>query len=699
VNIPATEFAAVIPAYNEAATIHAVATRTLRYIHLVIVVDDGSSDRTAEAIRELPVTVLRHPHNQGKAAALWLGMQYALERGAAAVLTLDGDGQHEPDDIPALIAMHRRDPMAIIIGARFRRKQAIPWLRAIAHRTANFWVSWAAGYQIQDSQSGFRLYPAAVLNKAGSRCDPTSGFAFESEVLIEAGRMGIPIRAVPVPAIYGRHLRRSHFRQMRDVARITGMVAQKLLANRMDIPGLLKSRRCPSRPLASSGPPISAEGHQLPHRHRVLFMAEAVSLAHVARAVALARTLDPDRYDVHLACDRRYLHLFEPLPATVHAIQSIDSNQFQDRLLKGRPLYSATDLRGYVKEELRLLGNLNPDAVIGDFRLSLSVSARIAAVPYMTVTNAHWSPYARQRFIVPELAITERFGPRFGQGLFTMMRPFVFARYTLALNRVRREYGLPSLGYSLPRMFMEADATLYADLPELVPTYNRPPQHHYLGPVLWSPESTPVWWDSLPDIRPMAYVSLGTSGRSDLLPMVLRALDRLGVGALVSTAGRISPAAVTARTWMSRYLPGLKAAARADVVICNGGSATVYQALGAGTPVLGIPSNLDQYLMMGYLQQYGAGEYLRAGDLTLQALTDLLDQILHTPGYRLQADRLRSVIRSGGLAERFEHLLIPFLGAASRVPRATSLTNHRALPAHVGAGRYGPPYYHDGGEG
>ena len=137
---------------------------------------------------------------------------------------------------------------------------------------ANFWISWAAGSRVPDSQSGFRLYPTAVLNAVGSGCDAMSGFAFESELLIEAGRIGVPIRTVPVSAIYGRHLRQSHFRKVRDVIRITRMVAGKLLAKRLDIPGLLKSRRpCHSNPdsfrAASSlrwiRPCLGADGYSL----------------------------------------------------------------------------------------------------------------------------------------------------------------------------------------------------------------------------------------------------------------------------------------------------------------------------------------------------------------------------------------------------------------------------------------------------
>lgn len=242
-NQASSEFAAVIPAYNEAATIYDVAARTFEYVARVIVVDDGSSDGTAEALRTLPVTVLRHPRNLGKAATLWLGMQHAVDHNATAIITLDGDGQHEPEDIPALIAMHCKDPLAIVIGSRLHDARDIPLARYIANRVANFWISWASRQPIADSQSGFRVYPASVLSAVGSLCDRTAGFVFESEVLIEAGRKGIPIRSVPISSVYGRHLRRSHFRQVRDIIRITRMVGGKLLDRRLDLSGLVKSRK------------------------------------------------------------------------------------------------------------------------------------------------------------------------------------------------------------------------------------------------------------------------------------------------------------------------------------------------------------------------------------------------------------------------------------------------------------------------
>ncbi|MGH7257575.1 MAG: glycosyltransferase [Nitrospiraceae bacterium] len=672
-----SEFTVVIPAYNEAATIRDVAARTLEYVAQVIVVDDGSSDNTAMACHDLPVTVLRHSHNLGKAAALWRGMQYAIEHEITAIITLDGDGQHEPEDIPALIAMHRKDPLAIVIGSRLHDARDIPMARYIANRVANFWISWASRQPIADSQSGFRVYPASVLSAVGSLCDRTAGFVFESEVLIEAGRKGIRIRSVPVSSVYGRHLRRSHFRQVRDITRITRMVGGKLLDRRLDLSGLVKSRKKQRPDSAHRRASIQLpERPNSPPRRRILFVAEAVSLAHVARAVSLAQTLDPARYEVHLACDPRYLALFDKISFPVHSIRTISSEAFRDRLIKGHPLYTVSDLREYAKQDLHLLATLNPDVVVGDFRLSLSVSARVAGIPYLSVTNAHWSPYARSHFVVPDIAISDRFGPRLGQALFSVFRPAIFAHHAFALNKIRHDYGLPSLGYDLLHVFTDADEALYADLPELVPTFDRPSHHHYLGPVLWSSDSIPSWWNELPTDRPLAYVSLGTSGRSEALTRVLQALATLGVGAMVSTAGKPPPASLPDRVWVSDYLPGIQAAERADFVVCNGGSATVYQALAAGVPVLGLPNNLDQYLMMDYVRKFAAGEYVRSGGASVEALTQVAAQILATASYRQQAESLRVSIRTQGSGERFVRVLESLLGRESADACSASATQH-----------------------
>jgi glycosyltransferase involved in cell wall biosynthesis len=229
----------VIPAYNEARAIGDVLTRCLPITRRIIVVDDGSSDGTWSVIAGHPVVALRHSTNRGKAAALRTGINQALEAGADRVITLDADGQHRPEDLTRLIAAAARAPGAIVTGSRRADGYRAPRARYWANRVADFWISWAAGQPIEDTQSGFRLYPATVLWQLLGRVGRSRGFAFESEILIEAGRAGVAILAVPIPALYGgTTLRASHFRPLRDIPKIVVMVGWKLLRRGMFPAGL-----------------------------------------------------------------------------------------------------------------------------------------------------------------------------------------------------------------------------------------------------------------------------------------------------------------------------------------------------------------------------------------------------------------------------------------------------------------------------
>ncbi|GMR17994.1 MAG: glycosyltransferase family 2 protein [Gammaproteobacteria bacterium] len=233
--------AAVIPAYNESSTIRDVVERTIPHAGLVVVVDDGSTDQTADIVSELAVRLIRHPTNTGKGESIIDGVNFALGQGATWVVTLDGDGQHKPEDIPRLLAVARSQPGNIIIGSRMAHKGNFPVSRYRANRFANFWISWAAGYAIEDSQSGFRVYPGTLMQEKRIRDMNARGFVFESEILIEASRCGYQSVPVEVDAIYSTGVRMSHFRPVRDIALIVRMVAWKLISRGLYLQGLYRA--------------------------------------------------------------------------------------------------------------------------------------------------------------------------------------------------------------------------------------------------------------------------------------------------------------------------------------------------------------------------------------------------------------------------------------------------------------------------
>lgn len=392
-------------------------------------------------------------------------------------------------------------------------------------------------------------------------------------------------------------------------------------------------------------------------RPRLLFVAEAVTLAHVARPRVLAEGLDPKRYEVHFAAAPAFDTALTGLAARRWPLTSIPPERFLKSLAQGTPLYDTRTLTDYVEQDLVLLDQVRPDLVIGDFRLSLAVSAPLRGVPYAALTNAHWSPFAQlPRWPIPDLPAVHLFGERATAAIFNLLRPAIFRLHGRPLNRVRRRFGLPAIGDML-QAYTWGDHTLYLDVPELIPTRPLPANHRFIGPIVWEPQmALPAWWERVPASLPCVYLTLGSSGPTGLLPTLIRALAALPITLLVATAGRIDLSDLPPNVLVADYLPGRAAAARAALVICNGGSGTVYQALSQGTPVLGIPTNLDQHLTMHFVAATGAGGILRSDAVTPGALRQRVADMLAGEA-QAAASRVSGWFRAHPAVEGFNRFL------------------------------------------
>lgn len=243
-NASAPRYCILIPCLNEERAIGRVVSEALQTGLPVIVVDDGSDDRTPDIVGALPVTLLRHQARRGKGEALRTGFREVLRLGYDGVVTMDGDGQHHAADIPAILAASRRFPGNIVIGARLLEREQQPAGRRRANAVADWGISWACGRPIADTQSGQRLYPRAALDLVDL---PAEHFVFEAAVLITACReRGIGVVSVPIASRYAGEFRLSHFNPVRDVSRITLYTIGRLIHYGSVVASYRRSRAAPT---------------------------------------------------------------------------------------------------------------------------------------------------------------------------------------------------------------------------------------------------------------------------------------------------------------------------------------------------------------------------------------------------------------------------------------------------------------------
>lgn len=203
----------IIPAYNAEKTIAAVATEALSQGLPLLVVDDGSSDGTLDRLKGLPLDLISHSRNMGKGAALKTGFGWALGHGYEGVVTIDADGQHDVAAIGRLVEHAGRNGLDILIASRFSQFNQMAGLRSFWNRFGVWCMRKRTGFEISDSQSGFRYYSGRLLGAIDFVAD---GYDLEMEVLMKAWRGGFTIGSIPISARVADGRATSHYRPVRD---------------------------------------------------------------------------------------------------------------------------------------------------------------------------------------------------------------------------------------------------------------------------------------------------------------------------------------------------------------------------------------------------------------------------------------------------------------------------------------------------
>ena len=216
--LSSTNFCVIVPTYNNQKTLKKVLDSILDFTTNVIIVNDGSTDSTSEILKSYSqLTQIHHPKNLGKGRALRNGFRKAFELDFEYAITIDSDGQHFAADIPVFLEAIQDGPNALLIGSRNMTQENVPKKSSFGNKFSNFWFKFETGIKLDDTQSGFRLYPLRLLPKRFY----TNKFEFEIEVIVRAAWKGIVVKNIPIQVLYDPAERVSHFRPFQDFTRIS----------------------------------------------------------------------------------------------------------------------------------------------------------------------------------------------------------------------------------------------------------------------------------------------------------------------------------------------------------------------------------------------------------------------------------------------------------------------------------------------
>lgn len=212
----------IVPTYNNAGTLEDILNRILHFSSSIIVVNDGSTDTTAEILRQFEnISVISFQKNKGKGTALKSGFELAQKQGYRYAITIDSDDQHFPEDIPVFVRNLSTDSDTILIGSRNMKQEGVPGKSSFGNKFSNFWINITTGFSLNDTQSGYRLYPLSVFN---NKHFYSTKYEFEIEALVRAAWAGFKIRNIPIQVYYAPEKQRiSHFRPTIDFFRISAL--------------------------------------------------------------------------------------------------------------------------------------------------------------------------------------------------------------------------------------------------------------------------------------------------------------------------------------------------------------------------------------------------------------------------------------------------------------------------------------------
>jgi len=378
-------------------------------------------------------------------------------------------------------------------------------------------------------------------------------------------------------------------------------------------------------------------------------MADANFLAHVSRCMEIAKVLRRDYdYEIVFAGDGKFMSMPRSLGFETDTVFTVPGERTLE-LARRAGLVSyrwwSEVCERSIESDLACIKRHKPDAVLGDMHWSAGTAADRMGVPYISVTNAHWTNYSAAPIRgFSDHFVTRIVGKKRAAKVYPFLRDGVGRYWLLPYLNYRKKHGMSLSGWRNILSLAEGDLTLLADIPEYGPVENAPDSFHHVGPIMWEPEiPDPPWLEKLDPDRPVFYFTMGSSGYTRFFNQAIQIFGDTEYQVVITTGGLfLDVDRVPPNCFIEEFAPGRAIMEKSSAVVNHGGNGTVYQAITAGTPLVGIPYHIDQELNLQRVEDLGFGFMISERMCNSATLFHALQKLVSDPSYRNNARKLQS---------------------------------------------------------
>ena len=394
---------------------------------------------------------------------------------------------------------------------------------------------------------------------------------------------------------------------------------------------------------------------------KIVLISETVTYAHLVRLYTVAQNLKDDFKIIFVHSQNYKLKDYEKdKQIQVVVINSISTNYFNKCLRNGKAFFSASILAKNIKTDLNLIKEFQPDFIIGDFRISLSYSTKIAEIPYVNLTNYHWSSDYKSLPVIPDNPLPKLVGMKIANQVGKAVLNLIMSRHLKHYNTQAKKHNMPAYK-NFKEVYSDGDFVFFDDCKTL---YNANARNNeaFIGPILpVFKNPLPPWWNKWDKTKPVIFINIGSSGSLWKILQTIHLLGQMPYQFLIAKSYRNLAVQQTVNNlFIADFIPGEIVAQKADVVITNGGGPSSYQALKEGRPLICVPSNLDQHLVSQALEKNNLCKIIRSELVSAKKIEEAIVAILSDPKYKENSEKIGVEIRSNDFKQNLLEALKKF---------------------------------------